>query len=158
VPEPNTWHELLIATRDQPERRIAIQEYGKSNTHLIEALQKRGAEVTTVRIYQWDLPENREPLLEAVRRLAAGTVDVVLFTTSIQVPHLFRAAAELGLEREVAEALPRLVIASIGPTTTEALEEYGLNPDIVPSHPKMGFLVKETADQSSAILDAKQGR
>ncbi|MGH9663192.1 MAG: uroporphyrinogen-III synthase, partial [Bryobacteraceae bacterium] len=158
VPEPNTWRELLTAIRDRPERRIAIQEYGKSNTHLIGALQQRGAEVTTVRVYQWDLPENQEPLREAVRRLAAGTVDVALFTTSIQVPHLFRAAAELGLEQKVAESLPRIVIASIGPTTTEALEEYGLEPDIVPSHPKMGFLVKETAEQSAAILDAKQGR
>lgn len=158
VPEPNTWRELLIAIRDRPERRIAIQEYGKSNPQLIEALQERGAEVTTVRVYQWGMPENREPLLDAVRRLVANTVDVVMFTTSIQVPHLFQAAAELGLHRTITEALRRVVVASIGPTTTEALEEYGLEPDIVPSHPKMGFLVKETAEQSTAILDAKQGR
>ena len=49
-----------------------------------------------------------------------------------------------------------MVIASIGPTTTEALEEFGLQPDIVPSHPKMGFLVKETAEHASALLERKR--
>jgi uroporphyrinogen-III synthase len=50
-----------------------------------------------------------------------------------------------------------MVIASIGPTTTETLEEFGLQPDTTPTHPKMGFLVKETAEQSAAILQRKRG-
>ena len=79
-----------------------------------------------------------------------------MFTTSIQLAHLFRIAAEEGLESPVRLALPRMVIASIGPTTTEALEEFGLEPDITPSHPKMGFLVKETAEQAGAILERKR--
>jgi uroporphyrinogen-III synthase len=54
------------------------------------------------------------------------------------------------------EALRRMAIASIGPTTTETLEEFGLMPDITPSHPKMGFLVKETAEQAAAILERKR--
>jgi uroporphyrinogen-III synthase len=49
-----------------------------------------------------------------------------------------------------------MAIASIGPTTTETLEDFGLQPDITPSHPKMGFLVKETADQAAAVLDRKR--
>jgi uroporphyrinogen-III synthase len=51
-----------------------------------------------------------------------------------------------------------MVIASIGPTTTETLEEFGLAADITPSHPKMGFLVKETAEQAGAILERKRAR
>jgi len=35
------------------------------------------------------------------------------------------------------------------------LEEFGLAPDVTPSHPKMGFLVKETAEQAGAILERK---
>ena len=49
-----------------------------------------------------------------------------------------------------------MAIASIGPTTTEALEEFGLNADITPTHPKMGFLVKETAEQAATILERKR--
>ena len=156
VPEPNTWRELLAATASRPERRIAVQEYGKSNPELLAGLRARGAEVTGVRVYQWDLPEDTAPLREAARRIADGRADVAMFTTSIQLTHLFRIAAEEGLEEAVSAGLRRMVIASIGPTTSETLEEFGLQPDIVPSHPKMGFLVKETADQAGQLLDRKR--
>jgi uroporphyrinogen-III synthase len=39
-------------------------------------------------------------------------------------------------------------VCSIGPTTTEALEEFGVHPIMEPTHPKMGFLVKEAADRA----------
>ncbi len=65
-------------------------------------------------------------------------------------------ATEEGLTEPMLAALRRMVIASIGPTTTETLEEFGLQPDITPSHPKMGFLVKETAEQAASILERKR--
>jgi uroporphyrinogen-III synthase len=157
APEPNTWRELLTALDGRTERRIAVQEYGKSNAELLEALRARGAEVTPVRVYQWDLPEDVAPLREAVHRIAAGRADIAMFTTSIQLPHLFRIAAAERLAEPMQQALRCMVIASIGPTTTETLEEFGLVPDITPSHPKMGFLVKETAEQAGAILERKRG-
>lgn len=156
APEPNTWRELLAAIRDRPERRIAVQEYGRSNEELLEGLRQRGAEVTTVRVYQWDLPEDTAPLRDAARRLAAGELQVALFTTSIQIEHLLRVAAESGMDGAVLEALRRMVVASIGPTTSEALEEAGVHPDLEPSHPKMGYLVQETAQRAAEILRAKQ--
>jgi uroporphyrinogen-III synthase len=156
VPEPNTWRELLAATASRTERRIAVQEYGKSNPELLDGLRERGAEVTAVRVYQWDLPEDTAPLREAVRRIAEGLADVAMFTTSIQLTHLFRIAAEAGLEEAVHNGLRRMVIASIGPTTSETLEEFGIQPDIVPSHPKMGFLVKETAERAGALVESKR--
>jgi uroporphyrinogen-III synthase len=157
APEPNTWRELMAALEGRTERHIAVQEYGKSNTELLEALRAKGAEVTPVRVYQWDLPEDLTPLREAVHRIAEGRADVAMFTTSIQLSHLFQIAAEEQLTEPMQQALDRMVIASIGPTTTETLEEFGLQPDITPSHPKMGFLVKETADQAGAILQRKRG-
>jgi uroporphyrinogen-III synthase len=156
APEPNTWRELMGALEGRTERRIAVQEYGKSNTELLNALRARGADVTPVRVYQWDLPEDVAPLREAVHRIADGKADVAMFTTSIQIPHLFRIAAEEQLAEPMLEHLRRMVVASIGPTTTETLEEFGLQPDITPSHPKMGFLVKETAEQAAAILQRKR--
>ncbi len=46
APEPNTWRELLFALDGRTERRIAVQEYGKSNAELLDALRARGADVT----------------------------------------------------------------------------------------------------------------
>jgi uroporphyrinogen-III synthase len=157
APEPNTWRELLGALDGRKDQRIAVQEYGKSNNELLEALRAGGAEVTPVRVYQWDLPEDTAPLREAVHRMAEGKADVAMFTTSIQIPHLFRIAAEERLAETMLAALRGMVIASIGPTTTETLEEFGLSSDITPTHPKMGFLVKETAEQAPAILQRKRG-
>ena len=145
--EPNTWREVLAVTADRPERRIAVQEYGRSNPELMEALQSRGAEVTAVRVYGWDLPEDTGPLREAARKLATQEFDAVLFTTSVQIAHLVRIAVEEGIETAVLTGLRRAFVGSIGPTTTEALEEYGIRPDFEPSHPKMGFLVKEAAER-----------
>jgi uroporphyrinogen-III synthase len=123
---------------------------------LLQGLRARGAQVTTVPVYQWDLPEDTGPLREAVRRLAAGQFEVAMFTTSVQVPHLLRIAAEEGLEAQVRAALRGMVIASVGPTTSETLREHGLPVDLEPSHPKMGFLVNETSQRAREILQSKQ--
>ena len=61
APEPNTWREILAAIDGRPERRVAVQEYGRSNPELLKALRQRGAEVTPIRIYSWDLPEDAGP-------------------------------------------------------------------------------------------------
>ena len=151
--EPNTWREVLAVTAGRPERRVAVQEYGRPNRELIDGLQARGADVTAVRVYQWDLPEDTGPLREAARKLAAGGFDIVLFTTSVQIAHLARIAAEEGIEAATLDGLRRACVGSIGPTTTEALEEYGVAPAFEPSHPKMGFLVKEAAERFSALTE-----
>ena len=156
VPEPNTWREILEATKDRPEKRIAVQEYGRPIPDLIEGLRDRGAEVTPVPVYQWDLPQDLGPLHEAMRRLIADEFDVLMLTTSMQLPHLLRVAAGQGLEDRVRAALSRLVIASVGPTTTAMLRQLQLQPDFEPSHPKMGFLVNETAAKARQILQSKR--
>lgn len=145
IPEPNTWREVLSVMRERPETRIALQEYGKSNTALIDGLRAAGKQVTPVRIYGWDMPEDTGPLREAAARLIAGGFDVVLLTTSTQVVNLMRIAEEEGIEQQVREALQFAFVGSIGPTTTETLEDYGVKASFEPSHPKMGLLVNEAA-------------
>jgi len=165
APEPNTWRELLraldeaAASQEQLRlrgARVAVQEYGVSNPELLTGLRERGAIVTRVPIYQWALPEDLAPLQAAVNELAAGKIDVALFTTSVQVTHLFQIAAEMNLEEPVQKSLGRVIVASIGPTTSEELQRHGIRTDLEPSHPKMGFLVKETAEQSGELLRRKR--
>ena len=180
APEPNTWRELLAAidakveaeslgqasaatapgtpARDTPlhEARIAVQEYGVSNPELLEALRARGARVTAVPVYRRALPEDTEPLRDAVTAMSRSEVDVILFTTSVQVVHLWQIVQEMRLDAEVRRGLARSVIASIGPTTSEELRRSGLEPDLEASHPKIGFLVREAADRCGELLRAKR--
>ncbi len=165
APEPNTWHELLRALDEAAASqeqlglrgaRVAVQEYGVSNPELLTGLRERGAIVTRVPIYQWALPEDIAPLQAAVNELAAGKIDVALFTTSVQVAHLFQIAAQMNMEQSVRKGLSRAIVASIGPTTSEELQQHGVRADFEPSHPKMGFLVKEVAEQSGELLRRKR--
>ena len=164
APEPNTWRELLHAldaeAASQPTRglRIAVQEYGVASEELLAGLQERGARVTRVPVYRWALPVDIAPLQAAVRALAREEIDVVLFTTSIQVSHLLQIASEMSQEEPLRTGLRRCAIASIGPTTSEELRSHGLEADLEPSHPKMGFLVKEAAERSAEILRRKRGQ
>jgi uroporphyrinogen-III synthase len=145
--EPNTWREILRVTEGRPERRIAVQEYGRSNPELLEALRGRGAEVTAIRVYRYGLPEDTAPLREAARSLAAGRFQVAL-TTAVQIVHLARVAREEGIEEATLAGLRQCLVGSIGPTTTEALEEFEVRPAFEPSHPKMGILVLKAAQRA----------
>lgn len=157
IPEPNTWKEIVPVVALRPERRIAVQEYGRHNVEFVTALQALGATVHPVAVYRWELPEDIEPLRESVRRLAAGQFDVVIFTTSIQLLHLLEIARAMGLETEVRKALQEQVaVASVGPIMNAALAEHGFEPDIVPVHPKMGVLVRAASEQAATVLARKR--
>ena len=141
----------------RPERRIAVQEYGRPSTEMNAALEALGATVTPFAIYRWDLPDDIAPLKEAARRLAAKQVDVVVFTSSIQLEHLLETAATLGLESMVRKALAGdVAVASVGPVMTASLQAQGIQPDIIPLHPKMPALIKAAAEQAHAVLAAKR--
>jgi len=165
APEPNTWHELLNALDDAAKAsqaislqgaRVAVQEYGVSNPQLLAGLRERGAQVTRVPVYQWALPHDLAPLRAAITAIAEGIVDVALFTTAVQAIHLFQVAAEMKLEEAVKNGLARAIVASIGPTTSEELRRQGIEADLEPSHPKMGYLVKEASEQAEELLRRKR--
>lgn len=145
VPEPNTWREVLTAVEGRQEKRVAVQEYGRANRDLISGLEVQGRAVTSIPVYQWQLPPDTTQLAQALERLLSGGFDVSLFTTGIQIEHFLDFAADKGQRQAAAEALGKTLIASIGPDTTEALQSSGLTPVLEPSHPKMGLLVREAA-------------
>jgi uroporphyrinogen-III synthase len=162
VPEPNTWRELLQAldehAADVPVRGrcVAVQEYGLSNPELLAGLEERGARVMPVPVYRWALPQDTTPLRQAIQAIVAGKVQVVLFTSAIQVTHLLQIAAQHGWEDALRHAFGAMVTVSVGPTTTEALLAHNLPVDLQPPHPKMGPLVKAAAECSREVWQQKQ--
>ena len=162
VPEPNTWHELLTALDENAAqfpvkgRLVALQEYGVTNTELITGLEKRGARVLRVPVYRWELPDDLEPLKEAIRRIMSGRMHVALFTTAIQIDHVFQVAEKMGVSEAFKKSLAHVVIASVGPDCSRALCGHGVAVDIEPASPKMGPLVAETAEKAHIILNRKR--
>jgi uroporphyrinogen-III synthase len=158
VPEPNTWREVLAILDSGcalQGKRIAIQEYGIPNRDLVLGLETRGAVVVSIPIYRWALPEDLAPLRQAITRILEGQADLALFTNATQVEHLFRIAAEDKVDDWLQRAFSRMVVGSVGPICTEALEQFGVKPDFEPAHPKMGALVAEAAASAHRLLVAK---
>lgn len=160
APEPNTYRELLHALQvfgSVEGQHVLVQEYGVPNEPLAAQLRDRGAQVTSLSIYAWAMPDDVEPLQRAVALLCDGDADGVILTSQQQLTHLFEMAAAAGRADTLLYALTkRCLVASIGPITTEALHQRGVLADLEPEHPKMGHLVKLLREQGVDALRAKR--
>ncbi|HXT60926.1 MAG TPA: uroporphyrinogen decarboxylase [Pirellulales bacterium] len=161
APEPNTWREVLQTVDlyvPVASLSVAVQEYGNPNVSLVAGLEARGARVVKVKVYSYELPEDTAPLEANIRAIAAGEIDVAMFTSAHQVTNVLRMARRLGLADELREGFRKTVVASIGPTTSEMLQEHELPVDLEPEHPKMGHLVSEAAAASGMLVAGKRGK
>jgi uroporphyrinogen decarboxylase len=109
-----------------------------------------------LQVYRWALPEDTSELEANLRAICAGERDVVMFTSSPQLTNLLALADTLSLTDELRAALGHTVVASIGPTTSEALRAEELSVDLEPVHSKLGHLVAEAAERASELLRRKQ--
>jgi uroporphyrinogen-III synthase len=147
--EPYTTRELLDALNsvDLQGRSLALLHYGELNHPLVDALRGRGATVEELCLYEWQMPEDMAPLKQLVGDLVEGRVGAIVVTSQIQCRHLFKVAGELDLSTRLAEALRQdVIVAAIGPVSTSALQEYGITPDVLPDHPRLGALITALAD------------
>ena len=148
---PNTWEELLaeVDTHGLAHgKHLFIQEYGAINGRLVAGLRERGARVSSVPVYVWQLPDDTTPLQQAIDAVIVGKIDCVLFTSAHQINHIKLVAEQSGRWDALLEAFrDRVVVASVGPFTSEALGAAGLPVEIAPEKPKMGHLVRAVADQ-----------
>jgi uroporphyrinogen III methyltransferase/synthase len=117
VPERAVAEGLVEALAGRTFERVLIARASAGRDALPDALRERGAHVDVVPLYE-TVPEP----LDDEARAAAAAADYLVFTSASTV-RFFAAAAG-------AEALrgPRLV--SIGPATSAALREHGVEPDI----------------------------
>jgi uroporphyrinogen III methyltransferase / synthase len=104
--------------------RVLIPRAETARSILPDGLRSLGAVVDVVPVYRIDLARDQDPHIR--RRLLAGRVDAVTFTSSSTV----RNFVEL-LRGEAPRALGRAVVACIGPVTAATVREYGLRVDVV---------------------------
>ena len=160
APEPDTWMDVvstLDAHRPVKGLRVAVQEYGVPNRDLVEALKQRGANVVSVPVYRWALPEDTAPLKQVIKQILAGQVQVMLVTNAAQIDHVMLVVEQEGTTTQFKTICRQLVIASIGPTASERIRSHGLTADFEPSHGKMGILVKECSETAHSLMARKAG-
>lgn len=161
VPPPNTWQEILQILSEEnllQGRKVAVLEYGVSNLSFLQELEARGAAVTPVKVYHWALPDDTGALRKAAADIVAGKIDLLLFTTQIQLDHLLKMSSGVAEELVLRRALHRVGIFSIGPTTSAHLRERQVFPDYEADPNKLEALVEQAAQQGPEIVKKKRER
>jgi uroporphyrinogen-III synthase len=136
-----------LAREDLRNKTVLVQLYGRENTDLTAALQKRGATVIGVSIYSYTQVSDAAAVEDLVRRIVAGGVDAIAFTSATQVPFFFQTASQWADPKTFVRRFKKdVTVASVGEITSRALREAGVEPHVVPAESKMGPLVKALAD------------
>jgi len=134
VPERAVAEGLVAALEGVPVTRALVVRGREGRDVLPDALRARGAEVDVLVLYE-TVPEP----LDGEARAAVAAADYVTFTSASTV-RFFTAAAG-------ADALRGPRVASIGPATSEALREHGVEPDLeADPHTPDGLLAALVAD------------
>jgi uroporphyrinogen-III synthase len=151
-PEPNTSDELLaeLASRELHGKHLGLQVYGGTTPfleRLREGLASLGATVHEAAPYRWEGPADHSGVLNLIDACVAGRVDAIAIFSSSQIHNLFAIADAHGRAADLRQALnnPRLLVASVGPVASEAIESHDVHVDVQPEHPKMGHLIMALA-------------
>jgi uroporphyrinogen-III synthase len=138
-------------------RLVSVQAYGTPAAELGAALALHGAEVSTIPLYRYRLPDDERPVLDLLDELAAWKLDAVTFTSPPAVTHLFLLAEA----HERADLLradlnrPGVVVAAVGPSTAAALRDHGVTPEVVADPPRLFAMLEALAAKLVAVRGAR---
>lgn len=123
----DAFRELCACHEGAPGRRwrVLIPRAMEARQILPESLRELGCEVDVIPVYR-TIAATPDP--STVQRLKSGVVDAIAFTSGSTVRNFLDLLEKQGLDpREIMDCL---VVASIGPVTTEALRKRGFEPSI----------------------------
>ncbi len=129
--EPATTEGVLNALRRETldRRRVAVQRYGTEPNVAIESyLRSVGAQVSTVAPYIYADAAADSAVLDLLNKMANGEVDIIAFTSSVQVERLF----SVGAPELVKSALERTEVAAVGPVVASTLEKHDVKVRFMP--------------------------
>lgn len=131
------WRVLVPRTKEQSESLAArLRMYGAVSE-----------EVPTISV---EPPRNPQQMDKAVRGLVEGRYEWVAFTSVNAVKAVREKFEEYGLD---ARAFSGLKIAAVGEKTAEAIETWGIRPDLMPSGEQSGAGLVEDWPPYDELLD-----
>jgi uroporphyrinogen-III synthase len=134
-----------------PGRFVALQVDGSGSSPEVTRLQSTGAEVIEIPVYEWRLPEDRQPAVRLAEAVVAGRVHAVTFTTGPAIRNWMAIAAEHELDGPLRQALTggSVVVGCVGPVCADVAASAGLTSEhlVVPAAWRLGPLVRAVADR-----------
>ena len=130
-------------------RRFGVQLYGtEPNRPLVDFLETAGAKVSTVAPYIYADAADNEAILTLLKRILAGEVDAIAFTSTPQVERLFAVAPA----ESITAALAKTVVAAVGPVVADTLLRHGIQARVMPEE---SFFLKPLTSVLEDALGAK---
>jgi uroporphyrinogen-III synthase len=130
-------------------RRFGVQLYGtEPNRPLVDFLETAGAKVSTVAPYVYADAADNEAILTLLKRILAGEVDAIAFTSTPQVERLFAVAPA----ESITAALAKTVVAAVGPVVADTLRRHGIQARVMPEE---SFFLKPLTSVLEEALGAK---
>lgn len=129
-----------------PGQRVVLQLDGSGDSVEVERLRRSGADVLTLPVYRWTLPDDRGPAKRLAEAVLAERVHAVTFTAGPAIRNWLAIAGEGGIESDLRRALTsdRVVVGCVGPVCAEVAAAEGLvSPQLVqPDAFRLGPLVR----------------
>lgn len=118
---------------------VGVQLYKETNPPLIDFLTEAGAITRTVLPYLYAPASDADRVCQLLEDMAAGRIDVLVFTSSPQVDRLYEVAQDKDRLSLLKEGLARTKVAAVGPIVADNLRQRGAQVDICP---EQGFVMK----------------
>jgi uroporphyrinogen III methyltransferase/synthase len=138
--------EAMRAVGAEAGPRVLIARAAEAREVLPDELRALGFEVDVAPVYR---VITVHPPAEVLERLAAGDVDAVVFASGGTARRFVHVLAEAGMD--AATVLVGLVVASIGPVTTDALRESGIAVDVQASESTVTAVVNALVERFSGV-------
>jgi uroporphyrinogen-III synthase len=144
---------VIAALRDESVRgkTVGVQLYSETNPPLLEFLQNAGANAHTVLPYVYAPASDADHVARLLDEMAAGRIDVLVFTSSPQVDRLYEVANERRMEEKLREGMARTKIAAVGPIVADNLRGRNARVDICP---EQGFVMKNLVQYIKRAMSA----
>ena len=176
IPQENTAEGIvnLLRNLNISGKKIVVLWHGSYSSIIRERLSSANAEIFEFSTYKYssELKEtgakilkdmgfnyvspNQEKVVKLIEDIRKGVVDAITFTSPPSVRDLFSIADSQGLKESLIHSLNQsVIIVSVGPSTRKAIEENGVQVDVMPQVYKMGPMVKALSDYVSKTRDTK---
>ena len=169
VPEDNTLKGISKVLKDRgiagksiailwhgDEQPIKLREelYNAGAAKIIEAstyrysfeLKNDGASILNSMGFRFLAP-HEEKVVKLVENIISGNIDAITFTSPPSARDLFKIANVHRMNKSLKDSInANVIVAAVGPSTKAALEENGIDVDVMPQVFKMGSMVKSLSD------------
>ena len=135
-----------LSAVDLKAHTVGVQLYPGESDELMGFLTKACAMVAAVTPYRYASQLEANDVEAAIRKMAAGEIDFVAFTSSPQVQRLVEVARARGIENELRRGLACTRIAAVGPVVAASVEAFGAKVSVQPKSFHLKPLVAAIAD------------